>query len=170
LPWKGETLTHHATRTALSCLDPVIVVTGAWATEIQDALTGLTVQIVHNPEWGDGQSTSVRAGINALPKDIAAAVFLLGDQPYVSTELIRNLVKTYAQTRPAILAPYVGGKRSNPVLFDSSIFNILCQLKGDAGARSIFVQYPPTPYNWLDERFLFDVDTPEDYRQLIGDA
>ncbi len=167
LPWKGEALIRHIARIATSCLDPVVIVTGSWAKEIQDALTGLTVQIVHNPEWADGQSTSVRKGINALPEQTAAALFLLGDQPYVSTELIQGLLKVYAQTRPAILAPYVGEKRSNPVLFDRSIFEALCQLRGDAGARSIFAQYPPTPFIWSDERLLFDVDTPEDYQKLI---
>jgi molybdenum cofactor cytidylyltransferase len=170
LPWKGEMLIRHSARIALSCLEPVIVVTGAWATETQDALTGLAVQVIHNPEWETGQSTSVRAGINALPEQTAAAIFLQGDQPYISTELIQNLVKSYKQTRPTILAPYVGGKRSNPVLFDRSIFKVLCQLQGDAGARSIFAQYPPTSLIWSDERLLFDVDTPEDYQKLIEDV
>lgn len=51
--------------------------------------------MVHNPDWEKGQSTSVRTGINALPYKAVAAVFLLGDQPYVSKELIQGLVKEY---------------------------------------------------------------------------
>jgi molybdenum cofactor cytidylyltransferase len=170
LPWKGETLIRHAARTALSCLKKVVVVTGAQADDIQQALAGLSVQIVHNPEWADGQSTSVRAGIRALPANVSSALFLLGDQPYVSTELIQSMVTAYAQMHPLILAPYVGGKRSNPVLFDRSIFETLCQLQGDAGARTIFAQYPPTPFDWPDEYLLFDVDTPEDYQRLLEDV
>lgn len=171
LPWKGEALIRHAARTALEAgLESVVVVTGTRTVEIQTALTGLAVQTVHNPDWESGQSTSVRTGIKALPKHIEAAIFLLGDQPYVSSELIRALIKTYTQTRPTILAPFVGEKRTNPVLFDRSIFNALCQLQGDAGARSIFAQYPPTPMPWLDERLLFDVDTPEDYQRLVDSS
>lgn len=169
LPWKGEALIHHAARTALSCLKTVVVVTGAQADDIQQALAGLSVQIVHNLAWMDGQSTSVQIGIRALPANISSAIFLLGDQPYVSTALIQSMVTAYAQTRPAILAPYIGGKRSNPVLFDRSMFETLCQLQGDAGARTIFAQYPPTPFDWPDERLLFDVDTPEDYQRLLRD-
>jgi molybdenum cofactor cytidylyltransferase len=169
LLWNGETLIHRAARIALEAgLQPVVVVTGAWAVEMQTALTGLTIQVRHNPDWEVGQSTSVRAGIGALPDQTEAVVFMLGDQPYVSSELIQALVKTYTQNRPVILAPFVGEKRTNPVLFDRSMFNALCHLQGDAGARSLFGQYPPTSMPWPDEKLFLDIDTPEDYRKLIG--
>ena len=169
LPWRGETLIRRSARIASHCLTTVVVVTGAQADNIQQALTGLPVQIVHNPEWANGQSTSVRAGIRSIPAHVSYAIFLLGDQPYISKELIQSMVNTYALTHPTILAPYVRGKRSNPVLFDRSLFETLCELQGDAGARSIFAQHPPTPFDWPDERLLFDVDTPEDYQRLLGD-
>jgi molybdenum cofactor cytidylyltransferase len=169
LPWKGEALIRHASRTALSCLNPVIVVSGAWQKEIHDVLNDLPVTMVHNPDWGKGQSTSVRTGINALPGETAAAIFLLGDQPYVSTKLIQGLVEEYIQTRPTILAPYVGDKRSNPVLFDRATFYDLRQIEGDVGARAIFKYHQIMPYAWSDENLLFDVDTPEDYQKLIKD-
>ncbi len=171
LPWKGRALIHHAAHTALIAgLEPVIVVAGARMLEIQAALTDLPVEVIHNPAWENGQSASVRTGIHALPEQTTAAMFLLGDQPYVSVELVQVLQLTYIRDRPTILAPFVGGKRSNPVLFDASIFEALCALQGDAGARSIFGQYPPTPLVWQDERLLFDVDTPEDYQRLLKDS
>jgi molybdenum cofactor cytidylyltransferase len=167
LPWKGEALICHAARTALAArLEPVIVVTGSGAAEMSAALQGLEVNVVHNPDWQTGQSTSVRAGLRALPQQTQAVIFLLGDQPYISPELLEALVKTYAKTRSVILAPFVGEKRTNPVLFDRSIFEALCLLQGDVGARSLFGQYPPTQMPWSDERLLFDVDTPEDYEKL----
>ena len=169
LPWNGEPLICHAARTALAAgLAPVVVVTGAGASAVQTALLGLAVQLVYNPIWETGQSTSVRAGLNALPSQVQAVLFLLGDQPYVTVELIKELVKTYSATRPAILAPFVGEKRSNPVLFDRSTFDVLSRLQGDAGARSIFAQYPPQAMHWPDERLLLDIDTPQDYQRLVG--
>jgi molybdenum cofactor cytidylyltransferase len=168
LPWKGEALIRHAVHVALAAgLDPVVVVTGSGNVEMQAALAGQDVMVIHNSDWQAGQSTSVRAGINALPENIQAVIFLLGDQPYISPELLQALVRTFSQTHPIILAPFVGEKRTNPVLFDRSIFDALCRLQGDAGARSIFAQYPPTPMPWHDERLLFDVDTPEDYQRLL---
>jgi molybdenum cofactor cytidylyltransferase len=167
LPWKGEALIRHSARAALDAgLQPVVVVTGAGAEALTAALAGLAVQTVHNPDWAAGQSTSVRAGIAALPAATPAVLFLLGDQPFLSVELIRRMVETYRQTRPAILAPFVNGKRSNPVLFDRAVFDEMRQLQGDVGARSLFAQHPPAALPWPDERLLLDVDTPEDYRRL----
>jgi len=168
LPWKGSPLIHHAARTALEAgLDPVVVVTGAAAGDIEAALAGLNVVITPNPEWLSGQSTSVRAGILALPEDTDAAIFLLGDQPFVTSDLIRALVTAYSRTNPAILAPYVGDRRSNPVLFDRAVFDLLCQLRGDEGARGLFGRFPPAALPWADERISFDIDTPEDYQRLL---
>lgn len=72
------------------------------------------------------------------------------------------------ETRSSILAPFVGDKRANPVLFSREMIEPLCQLQGDAGARSVFKQCPPESMQWGDEHILFDVDTPEDYQRLLG--
>jgi len=169
LQWKGEALIRHAARTALEAgLDQVVVVTGSGAEDIKSTLLGLNVLLVHNPDWSAGQSTTVRAGVLSLPEHINAVIFLLADQPFVSVDLLQALVNTYRSTKPTILAPFVGDKRTNPVLFDRSVFGAMRGLQGDAGARSIFAQYPPTPMLWPDERLLFDVDTPQDYQKLIS--
>lgn len=167
LPWRGETLIHRAAQTALTAgLNPVVVVTGSGAEAIQSALSDLSVKLAHNPDWQMGQSTSVRAGVLALPAETQAVLFLLGDQPFVEAPLIRQLVETYLEKRPPILAPYVGEKRANPVIFDRSVFEHLCALQGDAGARSIFGRFPPAAMPWPDEKVLLDIDTPEDYERL----
>lgn len=167
LPWNEETLIHKTAQTALQArLDPVVIVTGSGAQGIRQAVIDLPVKIAENPDWQTGQSTSVRAGIQALPASTRAVVFLLGDQPFVTTDLIQELIRTYLEKHCLILAPYVGKQRANPVIFDQSIFSELCKLQGDAGARSIFNKYPPTAMPWSDERILFDIDTPEDYERL----
>jgi molybdenum cofactor cytidylyltransferase len=169
LPWKEETLIHKTAQTALQALlDPVVIVTGSGGREIAQAVIDLPVTIAQNPDWQTGQSTSVRAGIQALPTSTRAVVFLLGDQPFVTTDLIQELIRTYLKKNCTILAPYVGQQRANPVIFDQSLFKNLCQLQGDAGARSIFAQYPPEAMLWPDERILLDIDTPEDYKKLTG--
>ena len=168
LPWRGQSLISHVARTALwGGLDPVVVVTGSAAEKIRAALAGFHVRLIHNPAWKAGQSTSVRAGILALPDKVDAALFLLGDQPFILPELIRALVKKYLETRPSILAPFVGDRRANPVLFDRSMFGALRALQGDAGGRSLFKDHPPEPMPWPDERLLLDIDTPDDYRSLV---
>jgi len=98
LLWKGEPLIRHVAIIALECLDPVIVVTGAWEKEVTSALGDLPVKIVHNQDWASGQSTSIRTGIYSLPQKIEAAIFLLGDQPYISTNLLKGMSEIYSQS------------------------------------------------------------------------
>jgi molybdenum cofactor cytidylyltransferase len=168
LPWRGEPLVRIVARMALeSGLKPVVVVTGAHAHEIQTALNGLAVELAHNPDWQAGQSTSVRVGIDALPGETGAVVFLLGDQPQTPSALVRALKDEHARSLAAIVAPVVGSRRTNPVLFDRDIFADLHNLQGDAGGRQLFERYGVHHLSWEDERQLWDVDTPDDYQKLL---
>jgi molybdenum cofactor cytidylyltransferase len=168
LLWRGKPLICHVAHTALEAgLAPVVVVTGAEAEGVQAALAGAPVEIVHNPNWAEGQSTSVRVGLQALPPDTTAAIFLLADQPHIPIELVRALIERHAQTRPPIVAPMIEGKRGNPVLFDRSVFPDLMTLHGDAGGRLVFSRYPITCVPWNDPHLLLDVDTLEDYERLL---
>jgi len=169
LLWRGEPFICHVARTALDAgLAPVVIVTGARAEEVRAALADLPVEIVYNPNWAEGQSTSVRTGLQALPPETDAAIFLLADQPRIPVELVRALVARHAQTQPPIVAPMIEGKRGNPVLFDRSTFPDLMSLQGDAGGRLIFSRYPAAYVPWHDPSLLLDVDTLEDYEQLLS--
>jgi molybdenum cofactor cytidylyltransferase len=172
LDWRGEPLVRRVARTALQAgLSPVVVVTGANAGQVAQALAGMEVQIVHNPFWEQGQSASLRVGLSALPVETGAAIFLLADQPQVPAALIEALVRTHATSLAPVIAPSVDGRRANPVLFDRVTFNELRSLRGDSGGRQIMAPSGPYPVSWVpwdDPRLLLDVDTPEDYQQLLG--
>ncbi|MCX7609433.1 MAG: selenium cofactor biosynthesis protein YqeC [Anaerolineales bacterium] len=167
LEWRGKPMVRHVAEVALSAgLSPVIVVTGAVSEQVAVALKELPVVIVHNPAWKEGQSTSVRAGLAALPSDCGAAIFLLADQPLVTPPLLRALVETHQQTQAPTLAPLVGGRRTTPVLFDRVTFPALMRIQGDVGGRAIFGQFPPRYLSWHDEGLLIDLDTPEEWHRL----
>ena len=167
LPWRGKPLIRHAAEAALGGgLSPVVVVTGAVEAPLREALAGLPVLFAPNPEWQEGQSASLRAGLQALPPRAGSAVFLLVDQPYVTPELIRALRERHAETLAPVVAPRVGKKRANPVLFDRDTFPDLLALRGDTGGRAIFQRTPLTYLDWPDANLLLDVDTPEDYARL----
>lgn len=164
-------------------LDPVIVVTGCDAQAVEEALAGLPLKVVRNEEWPSGQASSIRAGLaclSALHPDhpipagwanrqmtVGAAIFLLADMPQITAEVLRALVEAHARELPAVLAPMVEDRRTNPVLFDSVTFPDLTQLTGDVGGRAIFSRYSPAYLPWLDDGLLRDVDTPDDYVKLI---
>jgi molybdenum cofactor cytidylyltransferase len=171
LKWRGQPLVWHAASTALAGgLSPVIVVTGHKAGEIRSALGDLPVKFAHNPAWRDGQSSSVVAGITALPSTSGAAVFLLADQPHVTPSLISSLMEAHAVKMPPVIAPMVGSQRANPTLFDRTTFEDLRSLKGDVGGRALFDRYPPTWLEWHDSKILLDIDTEDDYLALLESA
>lgn len=168
LDWKGKPFVRRIAETALQAgLWPVEVVTGFHNAEIESALSGLPVNIVHNPEYGQGQSTSIRAGVTALPHKVGASVFLLADQPQIPVEVIRALVESHTLELQPILAPLVlEERRANPVLFDRVAFPDLLTLTGDVGGRAIFDKHRVEYLPWHDDILLFDVDKPEDYQRL----
>lgn len=169
LPWGGVPLVRRSALIALQAgLNPVVVVVGAHAALVAQALEGLPVQIVENAAWQAGQSGSLRAGLAALPPQVGAAIFMLADQPFVPARLVQSLVELHSVTLSPLVAPLVGGQRSNPVLFDRLTFGDLMALNGDQGGRALFSRYPVQWLPWHDINLLLDIDTPEDYHRLAG--
>ncbi|MBL7162763.1 MAG: putative selenium-dependent hydroxylase accessory protein YqeC [Anaerolineales bacterium] len=169
LPWRGRPLVWHVAKKALSAgLSPVVVVGGAYTALLREALADLPVTLVDNPDWAEGQSTSVRAGLGAVSAQGGGVIFLLADQPQVPETLIRTLVEVHAQRRAPIVAPLVKGQRANPVLFDRSTLGDFLQLSGDVGGRKLFSKYPVEWVPWHNDLPILDIDTPEDYQKLLG--
>lgn len=167
LTWRGKPLVRHVSETALDAgLSPVVVVTGAAGEQVAAAVTDLPVQVVYNPAWASGQSSSLRVGLQALPPECGAAIFLLADQPQVPVTLLQALVEQHRQERAPVLAPLVRGRRATPVLFDRVTFPALMTLQGDTGGRAIFGQFPLAYLPWHDEGLLLDIDTPADWNKL----
>jgi molybdenum cofactor cytidylyltransferase len=146
-------------------LSPVWVVVGARAAAVEAAVADLPVRVLSNPQWAEGQSTSVCAAALALQEArAAAAVFLLSDQPFISPALIRALCRAAASTSAPILAPFIAGQRANPVFIRARLFPLLAALTGDQGARALFEEFPPAAVAWHDPQVRVAIDTPEDYR------
>jgi molybdenum cofactor cytidylyltransferase len=168
LQWEGLPMVRLAAEKAIKAgLDPVLVVTGASYQEVQQAVEGLQVQIVHNPDWEKGQSTSVKAGINSLPDSVGGGIFFAVDQPKLPVSFIEALTELHAITLAPIVVPIVDHRRGNPVLFDKLTFKDLSKIEGDIGGRQIFSHYPLTWIPWVDSSVFVDVDTMDDYSSLL---
>jgi molybdenum cofactor cytidylyltransferase len=171
LDWRGEPFVHRITRTALQArLNSVVVVTGAYAPEVRAAIADLPVKVVHNPDWQEGQASSIRTGLAALCSEPGAwpgsAFFLLADQPQLPAEILHAMTEEHTRQLASVIAPLVDGQRANPVLFDQRTFPALFSLQGDVGGRAIFSIFSPSYLPWHDRSLLFDVDSPEDYQRL----
>lgn len=164
IQWRDHPLIWHAVRAAEG-LDQVVVVIDEQAGELRKALKKEPVELVENENRDQGQSSSVRAGLESLSDGTEAVVFLLADMPFVSSELVSALVQRYRQTLAPLVATWAGGRRANPVLFDRETFPDLLALKGDQGGRAIFRRFEREFVEW-DDAVLLDVDTPEDLERL----
>lgn len=166
----GEPLLRHVVRNALgSKLDEVIVVLGPKAAEIDEAIGYLGQRTVVNPTHEDGQSTSLRLGLESIQPDSEGAMFLLGDQPGVTPDIISRLIDCFHQSNAPVTQPRYANGPGNPVLFSSAVFPELSGVSGDEGARSVvarhraeiaFVDVPETSIP-------LDVDIESDYAALI---
>jgi molybdenum cofactor cytidylyltransferase len=108
----------------------------------------------------------MKAGLGELSEGCRAVMFLLGDQPQIPSDLIRQLIERFKRHHAAITAPKVGGRRGNPVLFSQEVFPVLQGVTGDKGGRGIFDQFEVDWLPWADERILLDVDDAEDLIKL----
>ena len=161
----GRPLVRIAAEEALaSRASPVIVVTGHQREKVEAALQGLKAEHVHNPDFAEGLSTSLKAGLGAVPSDIDGAIVCLGDMPQVRAPLIDRLVAAFDPERGAlVVVPSIDGKRGNPVVWSRRFFHELATLEGDVGARHLIARYPEAVVEVpvTDQAALVDVDTPE---------
>ena len=165
-PIDGEAMVVRVLRiAAASGADPVIVVTGHEATRVAEALQGLDVKVVHNPAYDEGLSTSLRAGIRAVPPESDGALILLGDMPGIQAGDIGLLLARFAVAgREAICLPVKDGRRGNPVLWGAAYFPEMMAISGDVGAKELLAGHAdkvcevPAESNGI----FADVDTPND--------
>jgi molybdenum cofactor cytidylyltransferase len=163
LPWKGGTLLSSAAGVALeSGLGPVVAVLGASEKECRRALTGLPLRIVVNPAWSEGMGGSISAGMEAFRDDqLHGMLIMLCDQPNVTASTLRALDHHQRTTGAKMVASRYSGTLGPPALFTSPLFPRLIQLRGAAGAKSLFEDLEALESLAAPEA-AFDIDTPAD--------
>ncbi|HET8524387.1 MAG TPA: nucleotidyltransferase family protein [Thermomicrobiales bacterium] len=166
----GEPLLRHVVRNAIaSNLDDVVLVLGCDAEHIADAIGEWGQRVVINPDYADGQSTSLRHGLANIDPQAEAVLFLLGDQPGVTPAIINAVLARFRETGGPIVAPTYGGTRGNPILFSRQFFPDLARITGDQGARAIVRahQNDVVTVPVSDGQPPQDVDTDADYAALL---
>ena len=145
-------------------LDDTVVVLGGDAEAVALALAPLPVRTVVNPRYAEGQSTSLRTGLDALRPGTDAAVVALGDQPLPDPDVIRRLVAAFRASGRPIAVPVYRDGRGNPVLFAAALFGELRAVTGDRGGREVIARDPARVAEVpVDTPMPADIDTPEDY-------
>ena len=173
LPWgKNIILQQVIDNAATSRLGKILLVLGAHADEIAGKITiSSKTNIVVNHDFKDGMASSVKYGIKNAPSDTEAYMLLLGDQPFISSGIIDQLLDVYRTGKHGIIIPVYQGKRGHPVIFDAKYKKELLSI-GDQGAKAVVNNHIPDIFEVNVETvdILTDIDTPQDYQKAINQA
>lgn len=131
----GEKLLDRAVRVAgVAGCDPVVVVLGSSAAQVQAECQLEQVEVVFNPVWSDGVGSSIRCGVEAVSGRCDAVILLTCDQPAITPEHLCGLI---ARCSEAPVASSYANRRGVPACFPSGYFSRLAELRGDEGARGM---------------------------------
>ncbi|ALJ00528.1 nucleotidyltransferase family protein [Rufibacter tibetensis] len=170
LLFRGQTLLQLSVQAAMgSGGAPILLVLGANTETI--ALQGLPpeVQVVHNPQWVEGMASSIRVGVEELVKvspKATGALFMLCDQPFVTSSVLNQLIQEKEKTKKGIVACSYQDTLGAPVLFDKSFFPYLLLLQGQEGAKKLLAHFPSDTASVPFPKGAIDIDTPADYVAL----
>ena len=169
----GKPMMRHAVDAAREAgADPIIVVTGHQP-EAVAAAVGNQATCIHNPAFEDGLSTSLRAGVSAIPEACNGALIALGDMPKVDATHLRQLVAAHDPDEGHLICvPTRNGKRGNPVFWDRRFFEDMTALGGDVGAKHLIGDYADVVVEvpMSDDAVLMDIDSPAALARLAEDG
>lgn len=176
LTFEGETLLRLAARAALETRErPVVVVLGFSADAMQEEIAALDALTVVNQSWHEGMSSSIRCGLQraleaGAPDGMEAAILMLCDQPFVTSDVIMRLIDIYHARQALLVASEYEARGEKtlgvPALFSRGLFPELMALRGTEGAKRIIARHRAEAAVISIPEAAFDVDTPGDYSAL----
>jgi molybdenum cofactor cytidylyltransferase len=165
----GKSLIQHALSEATKVTENVILVLGANAEIIKKEIENTPARLVYNKDWEEGMSSSIRCGLSDLLKknaEIGAVIFMVCDQPFVTSSLVNELITKHEETKKTIVASAYQETTGTPVLFDKTFFQELLALTGQSGAKKIISQNPDSTIAISFPLGYIDIDTKDDYEAL----
>jgi len=149
-----------------SAVDEIIVVLGHGAEEIKKTIATKPVKIMVNPNYREGMSTSIIAGLILADPQAEAIMLALGDQPSVDSQTINHLIDEFYSHDKGIAVPTYQGRRGHPIIFAIKYKEKLLELEGDIGGREIIKNHPDDVLEVAvdSESVISDIDTRDDYQ------
>lgn len=151
-----------------SNVSEIVLVLGYAVDDVQKTVATAGLKVVINPDYQQGMGTSLRNGLAAVSAGATAALIVLADQPFVTSETLNRLIECHEERKPQIILPMYQGFRGNPVLLDRSVFAEVQAVSGDVGCRAIFGDHTENilklPVD--DPGILLDIDSQDDLKNL----
>ncbi len=149
----------------------LVAVVGHEAQAVREALAGLDLEFVENPDHVGGQMISVRAGCRALPPAGEGTLVALGDMPALGLDHYRRIAAAFFHAGgDKILVPLVETERGNPIVLPAAQTRAVAEGALNAGCRRLIERHPELveAVEMNDPAFLADIDTPQAYRAALA--
>jgi molybdenum cofactor cytidylyltransferase len=168
LPWQDTTMLGWVVRRVEATgLDEVLVVVGHEAAAIRRRVALQRARFVEAPDFHEGCTSSIRAGLEALHARSEGVVLILGDQPGIASETIAAVVAAWRRTQAPVVRVSYRGRSGHPMLFARAMFGQLKALHGDKGVWKLCDAHPDWVYEVeADQPYPGDVNTWADYTRL----
>ena len=171
LPIDGEKVVRRVARQLLACgLAEIVVVLGFEADLVARALDGLALRAVVNPDYREGQMTSVHAGLAALSAPVDGIMICLADQPSLDAGDYRALIEAFAREGDkSVVVPTHGGRRGNPIVLAAAHRDEILARGANLGCKRFIANNPDlvATVEFETDGFVRDIDTPADYRETV---
>jgi molybdenum cofactor cytidylyltransferase len=167
LELQGESLIRSAVlRAQMAALVPLVVVVGHEEARVREAISGLRCEFAVNPDYTGPTSTSLHAGLRALPADTERVVVMLADMVHTTAAMLRAIVRRSFDDDAALVVSRYGDVNAPPILYHRSLFNELLAWNGEGCGKAV-VEAHVNEAAFLDWPLdlLADVDTPADYQR-----
>lgn len=127
------------------------------------------LKVVINPNYRDGQSTSLKAGLTCVRQAFSSVMYLLADQPMINSDAIDRMLDQFHNSDKDICVPVFEGRRGTPTIFRRSIYEEIMMIDGDIGARNIIAKKAERVLyaKIKDPKCFFDIDSQEDLKNLL---
>lgn len=168
LPFRGKSILEHTMDTVLQCGFRQIILVGREA-DVLSLGEKKGIKTVRNDFAHLGQSQSIRLGLQQS-LDSEGYMFFAGDQPFLDVETIVEMIERFQLNPQSIVLPRYKEQKGSPVIFPRRFRQGLMALEGDTGGREIIKNHPEC-IQYMDihnPRFLWDIDTLEDYKKISG--
>ncbi len=166
----GEPLLTRSARVLLaSRVATVVVVLGHEAELCESLVNDLPVTTTVNPEYRDGQMTSVHHGLAHLDDAYDGVLIALADQPRLEPEDVDYLIDAFDKRRGrSILVPTHGGQRGNPILLDWRHRGAILAGERHLGCRTLIERRPEEvlAVPMANDHVVVDLDSPADLQRL----
>jgi molybdenum cofactor cytidylyltransferase len=170
LQHQGRTLLQKVVDNILPLDIPIMVVLGAYHNQISESVDSTQLSTVINHNWEQGIGSSISTGLKAAKTQYGepkAVLIALADQPDITVNHFRALIRKGTTSQKMVATRY-GNTLGVPAYFPSQYFNYLTALKGDQGAKQLFLSKPGQLEEIVFEPAAIDIDTEQDWQHYIN--